>query len=123
GVLEDHGEVVEDVAELRAGAHLPAAGAAGPQGVLVLHGPGHLVQAVDVLLDDVVAGQPGEVQPVTQLPLHVGPPGLAVLMPQLAGVIDTVQGDDIADGAVVDALDGLALGVLVAVAQPGDDGQ
>src|SRR5262249_14176274 len=54
-VLEDHGVVVEDVAALRLGAHLAAAHAAGPDGVLVLHGPGHLVQAVDVLLDDVVA--------------------------------------------------------------------
>jgi hypothetical protein len=39
---------------------------------------------VDVLLDDVVARQPGEVQPVADLPLDVGPGRLPGLDPQVA---------------------------------------
>ena len=36
-------------------------------------GPVDHVEIVDVLFADVVAGQPGEVEPVSQLPFHVGP--------------------------------------------------
>src|SRR5262249_44058575 len=87
GPLVDDGVVVEDVAVLRLGAHLAAAGAAGPQRRHVLHGPGHLVDAVHRLLDDVVAGQPGEVQPVAHLPLPGAPVRLARLVPQAVGVL------------------------------------
>src|SRR5205823_8431965 len=45
GEFVDHAVVVEDVAELRLGAHLPAAEADRLDRVLVLHGPGDFVQA------------------------------------------------------------------------------
>ena len=76
-----------------------------------------------MLLDDVIARQPGEVEPVAQLPFHVAPARLRGLVPEAAGVVGALQGDDVADGAVVDALHRLALGVLVAAAQAGDDRQ
>ena len=56
-----------------------------------------------MLLDVVVAGEPGEVEPVAHLPLHVGPALLAGAVPERAGVVVALQGDDVADGAVVDA--------------------
>jgi hypothetical protein len=64
---------------------------------------------VDVLLDIVIAGEPGEVVPVADLPLGVGPLGLAVDDPDLAAVPVALGVDDIADGAVVDAADGFAV--------------
>ncbi len=47
--------VVEDVAELGPGADLPAADADGFHRRFVAHHPGRLVQAVNVLLDVVIA--------------------------------------------------------------------
>ena len=73
GELISDGVVIVNVAALRAGAHLPASHAHGADGVLVLQGPRHLVEAVDVLLDVVVAAQPREVVPVADLPLHLRP--------------------------------------------------
>src|SRR5262249_11398393 len=122
-VLVGDGHVVVDVAELRAGAHLAAARAVAARRVLVAHHPGHLVQAVHVLLDVEVARQPGEVQPVAQLPLHVAPALLAGPVPQRAGVVGALQGEDVPDGVVVDPAHHLAQAGVVAPAQPRDDGQ
>ena len=44
-------------------------------------------------------------------------------MPEGAGVVAALQGDNVADGAVVDAGEGLAHAAVVAPAQAGDDGQ
>src|ERR671925_371786 len=65
-VFVHHCMVIEDMAVFRAGANLPAARAGRPDRVLILHRPGHLVQTVDVLLDDVIARKPREVEPVAQ---------------------------------------------------------
>ena len=73
GVFEDDGVMIVDVAELLAGAHLPAADADGTHRRLVVHHPGALVEAVDVLLDDVIAREPGEIEPIAELKLHVAP--------------------------------------------------
>src|SRR5262249_13006080 len=69
GVFVVNGEMVVDVAELRAGALLPTAHADRADGVGVQRPVDH-VEVMDVLLDDVVAGQPGEVEPVAQLPFQ-----------------------------------------------------
>ena len=53
------------------GARLPAAHADGLDRVRADRPVDH-VEVVDVLLDDVVAGEPGEVVPVAELLLHVG---------------------------------------------------
>ena len=65
------------------------------------------VDVVDVLLDDVVAAEPVEVVPVAHLVLHLGHLLLALAHPDALGVpVDAHQGD-VADGAVLDALDGV----------------
>jgi len=50
--------------------------------ILILHGPGHFVETMHVLLDDVIARKPGEVEPVAELPFHVAPVGFSRLAPQ-----------------------------------------
>src|SRR5258707_3696969 len=54
GVFVNNTVMIEDVAVLRPGPRLPAAKTDCLDRVLVLHHPGHLVQAVDVLLDVVI---------------------------------------------------------------------
>src|SRR5207249_1091023 len=72
GILVVDGEVIEDVAELGAGADLAAAQADAADGMAVAQGPVDDVEVVDVLLADVVARQPGEVEPVAHLPFDIG---------------------------------------------------
>src|SRR5262249_19808477 len=115
--------VVVNVAELTARADLAAARAVTAFRVLVAHHPAHLVQAVDVLLDVEVAGQPGEIQPIPQLPLHVAPALLARPVPQRAGVVGTLQSNNVADGVVVDPPDDLPHAGVVTPAQPRNDRQ
>ena len=81
-VLEVDREVVVDVAEGRIDPLLAAAHAHRRHRRLA-DGPLEHVDVVDVLLDDVVARQPGEVQPVADLPLGVGPGRLPGLEPQV----------------------------------------
>src|SRR5690349_9652271 len=67
-----NGEVVVYVTIGGIGADLAAAHAVGADGVGV-HGPVDDVDVMDMLFDDVIAGEPGEIEPVAQLPFHVGP--------------------------------------------------
>jgi hypothetical protein len=68
---------------------------------------------VDVLLDVVIAGEPGEVIPVANLVLHLGFIGLA--LEAFARVAEPVSAhrDDVADGSVLQTLDHLAVTRLV----------
>src|SRR5262249_48864228 len=104
-------------------ADLAAAYADALRRILVAHGPGADVEVVDVLLDVEVAGQPGEVVPVAHLPFHVGPVLLAREHPDTAAQIVGLKATDVADGAVVDAANHLAVVRRIAQAQAGDDGQ
>src|SRR5262249_19877921 len=70
GKIKPHGGVVEMVAVFWLPPRLSASGAAGAERILVLHRPCHLVETMDMLLDNVVAGEPGEVEPITHLPFH-----------------------------------------------------
>src|SRR5579875_1754863 len=90
-VFVNYTMVIENVPIERIRAYLPAAAADGADRIRVLHGPSHLVEAVDVLLDVEIAGQPGKVEPVAQLPFHVAPFGPAFLGPQAAGIIGALQ--------------------------------
>ena len=74
-VLELDGEVVVALAELGAPVDLLAAHAVSPDRVCAEGPVGH-VQVMHVLLDDMVAAEPGVVVPVAHLVLHVGPLGL-----------------------------------------------
>ena len=85
--------------------------------------PVHDVEIVDVLLDDVIAGEPGEVVPVADLPLDVAPPRLAVDDPDFAAVPVGFGVRDVADCAVVDALDRFAIVGRVAALGAGDDAE
>ena len=67
-----------------------------------------------VLFDDVIAREPGEVQPVAQLPLDVAPRRLAILLPESALVPRAARGEDLSDPAVLDALQRLEVPGLVA---------
>ena len=60
-----------------------------------------------MLLDDVIAAEPGEVVPVADLPLHVAPGRLAVDDPDLAAVPVCLGVEDVADRPVLDPLDRL----------------
>ena len=117
------GEVVEDVAVALAAAGLPAAEAGDGFHRVRADDPIHDVEIVDVLLDDVVAGEPGEVVPVSELPLHVAPAGLAIDDPDLAAVPVALGVDDVADGAVVQAADGFAIVGRMAALRAGGDAE
>ena len=69
-ILEVHGEMIVDVPEPRFGAALPAA---DPRRLdrMRAQDPVGDVDVVHVLLDDVIAREPGEVQPVADLPFGV----------------------------------------------------
>ena len=82
--------------------------------------PSDLVEAVDVLLCDVVAREPGEVEPVAHLVLHVTPLRLTTSVPQAACVVGGLHRRDLTERAVVDPLDRLLLRELIAVAETRD---
>src|SRR5207248_774632 len=80
GVFEFDGFVVVDVAVDFARAGLPAADPVSADRRAVER-PVHDVDVVDVLLKDLVAAKPGEIVPVADLPLQIGPPLLTRLEP------------------------------------------
>src|ERR1043166_9054605 len=118
GVVIHHRKMVEDIPEFRGGPHLSAAKRNAFYRRFVLHNPGHLINAVDSLLDDMVARQPRVIIPVLYLILHVSPIRFArARRPDRAGVIDGVESFDVADRAIVDFLHDRADTVVVAVTE------
>ena len=89
---------------------------------LVVHGPGHRVEPVDGLLDDVVAAEPGVVVPVAHLVFHLGlalfpgPPGV----PDAGRVVGRLDRRDRPDLAAVDPGHQLASGGVIAPAEAVD---
>jgi len=108
-----HGEVVEDVAFFCAAILATAAGD-GVGGGLIAHGPKHFVDAVDALLDDVIAAEPCEVVPTADHIFHVA---LGIVPAKIdvafAGVVVVAAEDglDVAELAVADAFVSVALGI------------
>ena len=121
-VFKLHAVVVEDVTKLRVGADLTAAHAARLQRV-ALHRPVDDVEVVHVLLHDVIPGQPREVQPVAQLPLHVAPRLLARKIPQAAHVPRAARKHELAEVAFVDAGHRLEVAILMMPLQTTHDGE
>ena len=78
---------------------------------------------MDVLFDYVIAPQPGEVIPIAELPFHVAPAGFALDDPDLAAIPIRAAIDDLADGAVLDALDRLVVFALVPPLRAGHDAE
>src|SRR5512135_1066760 len=122
GIFVVDREVVEDVAVGRAGADLAAAHADGADRVGVERPVDH-VEVVDVLLADVVAREPGEVEPVAELPFHVAPARLAGLHPEAPLVPEAAARGDLADRAVAESSHALDVAGLVLALGAGDDGQ
>ena len=122
GVFELHREMVEDVPVRGVRAALPAAHRDRFDGMRAERPVRH-VDVVDVLLDDVVAREPGEVEPVPDLPLDVRPGGLARLHPQPALVPVDFRGHEVADGAGVDPLHGGAVAGVMTPLRPRDERQ
>lgn len=113
GVFEFDGEVVVDVAIDGGGSGLASAEAGGADGV-GLEDPVHDIEVMDVLFDDVVTAEPGEIVPVAELPFDIGPAGFTVDDPDFAAVPVGAGFDDIADGAVLEAFNGFDIAGLVA---------
>lgn len=122
-VFVDRGEVVEDVAAFVAGAGGAASQAIDASGDAVVHCPGHAVDGVDGLLNDVVAADPGEVPPVAHLEFHVGPAGLAGALGESAGVVCGVDGDDVADASTCDLVEGRFHARVVTPAEADHEGE
>src|SRR3990172_2672559 len=75
------GEVIENLAVFRGGSYLSSPHSNGSNRV-TLSGPIDYVQIMDMLFDDVITGEPREIQPVSKLPFHFAPTGLAILFPK-----------------------------------------
>ena len=99
GVLVVNREVIVDVAEPRLlDSRLPSAHADRAHRMALEHPVGD-VEVVDVLLDDVIAGEPGEVQPVANLPLAVAPARFLDVAPEGALVPEHLAAHDLANRA------------------------
>ena len=130
GVLIFDGEVIEDIAVLGLGPDLTASHSGAFDG-MGTDGPVDDIQVVDVLLDDMVARQPGVEQPVTDLPLHVRPFLCLVahpvchsrLNPESAHVPVALSGDDVSDIAVVDTFQNFQIVLLVTALGSRDNAQ
>ena len=92
-------------------------------GGFVLHSPGHLIEAVDVLLGVEVSRQPGVVVPVAHLVFHVA---VAVLsrgawVPNAARIVTALQGGNLAGSSFVNLLEGGPHAGLVSPAESRHD--
>src|SRR5688500_14529631 len=103
-ILKINREVIVDVAVLRLGAMLTSAHP-GRFHRMPGHDPVGDIDVVHVLLDDVIAGEPREVQPVANLPFRFGPFGALLAAPQPSLVPEHLAADDLSNAAVMDAFD------------------
>src|SRR5205085_537232 len=103
-VFKLNGEVIEDLAMPLAQPRLTAAKTRHSLDRVSARDPVHDVEVMHVLLDDMVARQPGEIVPVADLPFQIAPARLAVDDPDLATVPIGFGVGDITDRAIVDAL-------------------
>ena len=118
GILVNDFEVVKNVAILFRCPGLPTPMSDGFERGLIFHRPSQFIDCVNGLLDDVVAGKPGEIEPIADLPFHVGPACLARPGPEPACIVNAVMGTDVADGAFVNFLEESALGEIIPPAKP-----
>jgi hypothetical protein len=72
---------------------------------MILHDPVARVEVVDVLLDDVVAAEPIDVEPVVEMVLGQGHPLFPLAIPDVARVEVGVEGRDFAELAVLNGSD------------------
>ncbi len=102
------GKMIEDIAERRRSPDLTATHAHAFIGMSA-YGPVDDIQVVDMLLHDVISRQPGQKEPVADLPLHISPVFSLVVGPILPCSPDpkrshvpvTLAGYDLTDVSVV----------------------
>src|ERR1019366_666921 len=120
-------EVIEDIAELRPGANLSAAHAEAAGRMAIARGtaerPVDDIEVVDVLFTDVIAGEPGEVKPIADLPFDIGHVGGAGGVPETALIPVAAGGGDGADVAAVDVLHRFDVAGLITALGAGHHGQ
>src|SRR6202158_3507882 len=115
GVFVVDGEVVVNVSVNRVGADFPSAMTHRFERVRT-NGPIRHIQVMDMLLDDVITTEPGEVVPVAQLPLHISPAFLLRINPDGSLIpVDACRNDG-AEGAVVDTFQSFDIPDLMPVA-------
>ncbi len=117
------GEVIENVPELWSGANLAAAHAGRANRMDIAQRPVDNVQVMDVLFANVIAGKPGEVEPVANLPFEVGHLRGSGGVPKTALVPVTAGAGDGAKRPVVDFFHGFEVLGLIAALEAGDDRQ
>src|SRR5215468_3298219 len=88
-----------------------------------VHSPVDHVNIVYMLFDDVIAGEPGEVEPVAHLPFQIAPSELAVLFPKSALIPVASRRNYISDSPVVDKLHRLKIAGLVTALRAGSNSQ
>src|SRR5437762_11191979 len=86
-------------------------------------GPVGQVEIVDMLLDDMIAANPGEVIPVAELILHIRLPGLAGFHPDAALIPVNASAGDLAEGAVLEAFHSFEIPRLVPSLRSDANGQ
>ncbi len=121
GIFEDHAEVIILVAVLRLEADLSSPEPPRFDGRDIPERPRTLVDAVDQLLARLIARQPVEVVPVTELELEFAPLRIAFVSEIRTADVVLLHGDDIADRSILHAFHGLAYGLVIPPAQTGND--
>lgn len=118
--IKFHREMVEDVAVDFGSAGLASSETDGGLGNSS-GSPNADIDVVDVLFDDMVAAEPGEVEPVAELPFEIGHIWSAVDAPESALVPVAPHGDDVTDCSVLNSFDGFEILGFVATLGSGDD--
>jgi hypothetical protein len=120
GILEFDVVMVKNLAIINAFAHLASAHAPGFDRVALLD-PIDDIQVVDVLLVDVIAAQPDEIIPIAHLVFHFRRFAAELFFQLLARASprrpgcrsNSAHGDNVADGAIVQPLDGFQIRLLM----------
>jgi len=115
--------MIKDFAVVGSAGLLRAAHAVSFDGMRILLDPVHDVEIVDVLLDDMIAADPGEVIPILHLVLHLAHARLARMFPWTLAVPIATHGCDVADRAVMQPLEGFDITGMMAALQADCDFQ
>ena len=122
GIGELDEMVVQHAVLRRGGPQRPATLAVGRYRVSVLD-PVHHIQIVDVLLDDVVAREPAEAIPVSQLVFHLRL-AFSAQFERRPGAVPVGSGQqDVSDAPLLKPVDRLLIARFVAALQADRDGQ
>src|SRR5215471_20870698 len=88
-----------------------------------IHSPVDHVNIVYMLFYDVIAGEPGEVEPVAHLPFQIAPLWLSVLFPKAALIPVAARRNYVSNSAVVDNFHRFDIAGLVTALCAGSNSQ